>query len=124
MRSLLILDAGYVMKGCQKRGAIDFIKLVQVLQGQLGGDAFYEKWYLDSKSDKQQPNNAFHQRLRSPAPHGPNFRVELLGFKNKKCKKCKALTPVQKGVDVAIATLLQALVPKPRRPDRALYGRR
>lgn len=104
-RSLLIIDAGYLMKGCNKRGAIDYVKFVQVLEAELGG-AFYEKFYLDSARDGQAQNNPFHRMLRSPAPHGPNFRVELYGLKKKECKKCKDVTHVQKGVDVAIATLL------------------
>lgn len=104
-RLLLIIDAGYLMKGCNKRGAIDYVKFVQVLEAELGA-VFYEKWYLDSTHDGQAQNNPFHQMLRSPAPCGPNLRVELYGLKKKECKKCKTVTKVQKGVNVAVATLL------------------
>jgi len=103
-RALLILDAGYVMKICQKRGSgIDFKKLVDVLQRELRCE-FYEKWYLNSVPDIS-AENSFYRMLRSPPPNGPQFRVQLFVLKKKTCKNCELVTCVQKGVDVAIATL-------------------
>lgn len=105
-RALLILDAGYVMKCCEKqRRTIDFVKLVNVLEIELKC-TFYEKWYLSSVPHHAAEETSFHRMLKSPPPHGPQFRVQLFGLKEKTCPNCKSKSKVQKGVDVAIATLL------------------
>jgi uncharacterized LabA/DUF88 family protein len=107
-QTIWIVDGAYAMKTAP--GRFEYVKLKQQLE-QRNGSPFYESYYLNSTpnppTDQQ---DAFHTWLKSAPPAGPKFRVQLYKLKDvhNTCPKCGHAfdRPVQKGVDVGIATLL------------------
>jgi uncharacterized LabA/DUF88 family protein len=77
----------------------------------LNGGPIHESYFLNSTQDPAtDAQNAFHTWLKTAPPKGPKFRVQLYKLKNMHltCPGCSHAfdRQVQKGVDVAIATLI------------------
>eukprot|EP00128_Syssomonas_multiformis_P002992 Colp12_sorted_trinity150504_noHs@17339 len=104
--ALLVIDGAYLT---MQRKPLNYVELIRVLERKLKLK-FYERWYFASDPDGNRQGNSFFQYLRSAAPSGPQFRVEVFNLKDKTCvcKKCNTTNTlkVQKGVDVSIATLI------------------
>eukprot|EP00128_Syssomonas_multiformis_P011997 Colp12_sorted_trinity150504_noHs@22400 len=104
-RALLVVDGGYIV-ACKRK--VDYMKMVQELQRELQVE-FYERWFFNSEPDcdPQGKIQKFHHWLKTAAPNGPHFRVDLSKMKDRSftCNSCKEpqVSRVQKGVDVAIA---------------------
>jgi len=111
MKTVWIVDAAYLYSfGKSRPNGFDYLKLKNELVKANGGP-ICESYYLNSTSDPTaEAQNAFHTWLKSAAPRGPQMRVQLYRLKDMhlKCPSCN--TPfdrqVQKGVDVALATLM------------------
>ena len=117
MRGLWLIDGSYIYKAGESfqkdnpgyaRKGVDYKKLKECIRAEYNIDRL-DSWYFnatpDPANDKQ---NAFHSWLKTAEPTGPNIRVKLYDLKQKRvwCKECGAdfSIPVQKGVDVGIAT--------------------
>jgi len=115
MNTVWIIDGAYLFnfgKSCP----FDYLKLKTELT-RLNGGEIYESYYLNSAPDPSTDSqNAFHTWMKSAAPKGPKFRVELYRLKelHSTCPSCKHQfeRQVQKGVDVGIATLIVKLAAK------------
>ena len=97
------------MKSAYNHGRFDYLKLKQFLE-RLIGDEFVEAYYLNAVTDDaNKAQDSFHTWLKSAPPRGPKLRVQLYGLKHltTTCQECGHVIerPVQKGVDVGIATL-------------------
>ncbi|MDR3452698.1 MAG: NYN domain-containing protein [Rhodoferax sp.] len=111
MKTVWIVDAAYLYNfGKSRPSGFDYLKLKNELTRANGGP-IDESYYLNSTSDPTaEAQNAFHTWLKSAPPKGPQMRVQLYRLKEMhlKCPACG--TPfdrqVQKGVDVALATLM------------------
>ncbi len=109
MKTVWIVDGAYLFN-FGKSFAFDYLKLKNEMV-RLNGGPIYESYYLNST---QEPGNtgqdSFHAWLKSAAPKGPKFRVQLYRLKDlhNNCPNCKHGfdRQVQKGVDVGIATLI------------------
>jgi uncharacterized LabA/DUF88 family protein len=109
MRTVWIIDGAYLFNVGKAR-PFDYLKLKNELI-RLNGGPIYESYYLNSTRDPaSDQQNAFHTWLKSAPPRGPKVRVELFKLKDMhvECHNCGEhfAREVQKGVDVAIATLV------------------
>ena len=108
LRTIWIVDAAYVFSAAP--GRVDYVKLKAELE-KLNGGGFYESYYLNSAQEAPtEAEQSFHTWLKLAPPHGPKMRVQLYKLKHLhgKCPQCGTPfeRPVQKGVDVGIATLM------------------
>ncbi len=109
MKTVWIVDGAYLFNHGKNR-PFDYLKLKNELI-RLNGGPLHESYFLNSVplplTDAQ---NAFHTWLKSAPPKGPKFRVQLYQLKDVhlNCPACRHPfdRQVQKGVDVAIATLM------------------
>jgi uncharacterized LabA/DUF88 family protein len=109
MKTVWIIDAAYLFSYGKTR-PFDYLKLKDEIV-RLNGGPIYESYYLNSTQDPAtDAQNAFHNWIKTAPPLGPKFRVQLYKLKNTQwvCPHCKQphTRQVQKGVDVAIATLI------------------
>lgn len=112
MKTVWIIDGAYLLKGSPQEENFDYVKLRNELENK-NDSVFSECFYLNStQSPSSDAQDSFHSWLKMVAPKGPKFRVQLYKLKdlicecqNANCKR-KFTRQVQKGVDVAIATLL------------------
>ena len=109
MRSVLVVDGAYLMKGSQALGRFDYLRLKELLEGLIGTE-FLEAYYLNAvPDDRSDALIGFHTWMKSAPPRGPKFRVQVYDLKSisATCQNCghEVERPVQKGVDVGIATL-------------------
>ncbi|RZI55893.1 MAG: NYN domain-containing protein [Rubrivivax sp.] len=109
MKTVWIIDGAYLFNVGRSR-PFDYLKLKNELVQRNGGP-IYESYYLNSTRDlATDQQNAFHTWLKAAPPRGPKIRVQLYEMKNLhlQCPGCSVQfdREVQKGVDVAIATLL------------------
>jgi uncharacterized LabA/DUF88 family protein len=113
MKTIWIVDGAYLLQACKSFGKIDYLKLKEQLEAMNGGTLF-ESYFLNSTpnppTDEQ---DSFHTWLKLAAPRGPKMRVQLYKLKeiSVTCQTCgnNFIKPVQKGVDVGIATLILKL---------------
>jgi len=114
MRRLWLIDGAYMLKAQQTRGnfKLDYIKLRNHLE-QMGGE-FFQVYFLTSEIGDGSATESFFTVLKAAPPKGPKFQVKLYGTKPfvVECQNCKNKVErqVQKGVDVALVTLLLSLV--------------
>lgn len=116
MRTVWIVDGAYCMKAAP--GHYDVLRLKAALESRNGSE-FAESYYLNSTPNLQSAQqDAFHTWLKMAAPKGPKMRVQLYEVKAMHCvcPKCSEHfdRPVQKGVDVGIATLIIKLASQNR----------
>ena len=109
MKTVWIVDAAYLFN-YGKGHPFDYLKLKNEVV-RLNGGPIYESYYLNSTQDPAtDAQNAFHTWIKTAAPKGPKFRVQLYKLKNMHmtCPSCSHQfdRQVQKGVDVGIATLI------------------
>jgi uncharacterized LabA/DUF88 family protein len=109
MKTVWIIDAAYLFNHGKGR-PFDYLKLKNEIV-RLNGGPIYESYYLNSTQDPATDGqNAFHTWIKTAAPKGPKFRVQLYKLKNMHmtCPECghQFDRQVQKGVDVGIATLI------------------
>lgn len=108
MKTVWIVDGAYLIKAAP--GRFDYVKLKAELENQ-NGDPFYESFYLNSTPNPPtDAQDSFHTWMKLAPPKGPKMRVKLYKLKTLPCE-CPSChhsfeREVQKGVDVAIATLL------------------
>ncbi len=107
-KTVWIVDGGYMIKATPER--VDYCRLKHELEKRNGGELF-ESYFLDSLM--QPPSEAqehFLTRLKLAPPDGPKMRVQSYSLKgmHAHCPHCghEFERHVQKGVDVAIATLM------------------
>ena len=108
MRTIWIVDAAYLKRATP--GRLDYLKLKTELE-ERNGEPLYESYFLTSVPNPvPDEEQAFYTWLKTAPPSGPQMRVQLYPLKtmNATCPTCDCHfdRPVQKGVDVAIATLL------------------
>lgn len=110
MRTVWIIDGAYLLKGSPQN--FDYLKLKKALETE-NGSSFSECFYLNStQNPSSDAQDSFHLWLKTAPPRGPKLRVQLYKLKDINCEcpnndcKAKFTRQVQKGVDVAIATLL------------------
>lgn len=109
MKTVWIIDAAYLFS-YGKTKPFDYLKLKDEIV-RLNGEPLYESYYLNSTQEPAtDAQNAFHNWIKTAPPLGPKFRVQLYRLKNMNlvCPSCKqpVVRQMQKGVDVAIATLI------------------
>ena len=109
MKTVWIIDGAYLFNYGKGR-PFDYLKLKNEII-RLNGGPIYEAYFLNSTQDPAtDAQNAFHTWIKSAAPKGPKFRVQLYSLKDMhvSCPSCKHsfTRQVQKGVDVGIATLI------------------
>lgn len=111
MRTVWIVDGAYLFNYARSRqGGVDYLKLKHELERQNGCE-IYESYYLNSIPEPvTEAQNSFHAWIKSAPPKGPKMRVQLYKLKDMHCR-CPSCggsfdRQVQKGVDVAIATLI------------------
>ena len=108
MKTVWIVDGAYLMKGAP--GKFEYAKLKSELE-RINGTPFVESFYLNSTPNPAtDAQDAFHTWIKTAPPKGPKMRVQLFKLKDMHCE-CPSChnnfdRQVQKGVDVAIATLL------------------
>lgn len=112
MRTVWVIDGAYLFNYGRGR-PFDYLKLKHELI-RLNEGPIYESYYLSSSRDpSSDQQNPFHTWLKSAAPRGPKFRVQLYRLKDIRvhCPNCGVPfdREVQKGVDVGIATLIVKL---------------
>ncbi len=111
MKTVWIVDGAYLFNfGKSRSHGIDYLKLKNELV-RLNDGAIYESYFLNSLTGPAtDAQNAFHAWIKSAPPTGPKMRVQLYKVKDlhNKCPSCghQYDRPVQKGVDVGIATLI------------------
>jgi uncharacterized LabA/DUF88 family protein len=111
VKTVWIIDGAYLFNfGKNRPNGIDYLKLKEELVKANGGPIF-ESYYLNSTPDPAtDQQNGFHTWIKSAPPKGPKIRVQLYKLKDMRntCPSCKMQfdRPVQKGVDVGIATLI------------------
>jgi len=108
VKTVWIVDGAYLFNHGRSR-PFDYLRLKDELV-RLNGGPLHESHYVSAGADPgREADNAFHHWLKSAAPRGPQLRVHLLALKEtpQQCPACGHgyLRAVQKGVDVAIATL-------------------
>jgi uncharacterized LabA/DUF88 family protein len=109
MKTVWIVDGAYLFNYGRNR-PFDYLKLKAEIEAANGGPV-YESYYLNTAPDvTRDSQNSFHSWLKSAAPRGPKMRVQLYALKDIACN-CPACgaphtRPIQKGVDVGIATLI------------------
>jgi len=99
MRVCLIIDAGYMASIQRKIGAIDFLKLKNLIEEKYG--KVVRGYYITSLDTNNQAS--FHSWIKSA--NGPKLEVVVKDQKAKSCPSCGNLYNVEKGIDVAISTL-------------------
>ena len=109
MKTVWIIDGAYLFN-FGKSTPFDYLKLKNEMV-RLNGGPIYESYYLNSTGDPHaEAQNAFHTWIKSAPPKGPQMRVQLYKLKEQhnQCPSCGTRfdRTVQKGVDVAIATLM------------------
>jgi uncharacterized LabA/DUF88 family protein len=109
MKTVWIIDGAYLFN-TGKAWPFDYLKLKNELV-RLNGGPIYESYYLNSTRDEAtDQQNGFHTWIKSAPPRGPRIRVQLYRLKDihLQCPDCGTHfdREVQKGVDVAIATLI------------------
>jgi uncharacterized LabA/DUF88 family protein len=109
MKTVWIIDGAYLFN-YGKAHPFDYLKLKNELV-RVNGGPIYESYFLNSTPDPAtDAQNAFHTWLKSAPPRGPKIRVQLYRLKDfhVTCPSCNQQfdRQVQKGVDVAIATLV------------------
>lgn len=112
LRTVWIIDGAYLYAHGRTR-PFDYLKLKREVERASGGP-LYESYYLNSVPPHASGAQAsFHNWLKSAAPIGPKFRVQLYELKDLgcTCPECDYgfTRSVQKGVDVGIATLILKL---------------
>ena len=112
MKTVWLVDGAYLFN-YGRTHPFDYLKLKNELVKQNGGP-LYESYFLNASTDPSgEAQNGFHTWLKSAAPKGPKFRVQLYRLKDTHhtCPSCAHTfdRQVQKGVDVAIATLIVKL---------------
>ena len=118
-----IVDGAYMMRGAP--GRFDYVKLKNELE-EINGAPFAESFYLNSTSNPAtDAQDSFNTWIKMAPPKGPKMRVQLYKLKDMHCE-CPAChtrfeRPVQKGVDVAIATLLIKLAVQ-KKYDRVILS--
>lgn len=109
MNTVWIIDGAYLFNYGKTR-PFDYLKLKNEIV-RLNGGPVYESYFLNSTQDPSaDAQSPFYTWLKSAPPKGPKFRVQLYRLKDMHltCPSCQHAfdRQVQKGVDVAIATLL------------------
>lgn len=112
MKTIWIIDGAYLFN-YGKTHPFDYLKLKNEIV-RLNGGPLYESYFLNSTQDPSaDAQSAFYTWLKSAPPKGPKFRVQLYRLKDMHlvCPSCNHgfVRQVQKGVDVAIATLIVKL---------------
>jgi uncharacterized LabA/DUF88 family protein len=106
MKTVWVVDAAYLFNfGKTRANGIDYLKLKNAIVKANGGPIF-ESYYLNSTQDPAtDAQNAFHTWIKSAPPKGPIYKLKDL---HSRCPACghQFDRQVQKGVDVAIATLI------------------
>lgn len=108
MKAIWIIDAAYLFKAAPSK--FDYLKLKSELE-KKNESAFFESYYLNSTPNPPtDAQDGFHTWIKSGPPRGPKMRVQLYKLKDLHCD-CPHCgkefdRPVQKGVDVGIATLI------------------
>lgn len=107
-KCIWIIDGAYLFSATP--GKLDYLKLKKALE-HLHGDALYESYFLNSSPDPAvDTSNSFNTWLKSAPPRGPKMRVQLYPLKRLGvvCPDCgtRFERQVQKGVDVAVTTLM------------------
>ena len=107
-RTVWIVDAAYLMKGAP--GRFDYLLLRNALEDRVNRK-FAEAFYVNSTPNPPTDQmDSFHTWLKTAPPKGPKMRVKLHKLKelHVECPSChmKFDKEVQKGVDVAVATLI------------------
>lgn len=111
VKTVWIVDASYLYNfGRSRPAGFDYLKLKNEL-ARLNGGPLYESYYLNATVDPTaEAQSAFHTWIKSAAPKGPQMRVQMYRLKDlhSRCPSCGTSFDryVQKGVDVAIATLM------------------
>ena len=110
-KTIWIIDGAYMLKAAP--GKFDFLKMKHELERECGNEIF-ETYFLNSVSNSPSDSqDAFHMWLKTAPPRGPKMRVQLYSLKDMHltCPNCGQPfeRPVQKGVDVGIATLILKL---------------
>lgn len=109
MKTVWIIDGAYLFN-FGKIQAFDYLKLKHEIE-RLNGGPLHESYFLNSVPEPAtDAQNAFHSWIKSAAPVGPRFRVQLYPLKSLHsiCPNCRQSfdRQVQKGVDVGVATLI------------------
>ena len=118
-----MVDGAYLMKAAP--GRFDYAKLKTELEN-ANGAPFYESFHLNSTPNPPtDAQDAFHTWIKMAPPKGPKMRVQLYKLKDLHCE-CPTChhqfeRQVQKGVDVAIATLLIKLAVQ-KKYDRVILS--
>ena len=112
MKTVWIIDGAYLFN-FGKSSPFDYLKLKNEMV-RLNGGPLHESYFLNSSQDPSgESQNAFYTWMKSAAPKGPKFRLQLYRLKDfhSTCPKCNHpfARQVQKGVDVGIATLIMKL---------------
>lgn len=123
MKTVWIVDGAYLMKAAP--GRFDYARLRSELE-KANGESFYEAFYLNSTPNPPtDAQDGFHTWIKIAPPKGPKMRVQLYKLKDMHCEcpDCHHTfdRPVQKGVDVAIATLLIRLAVQ-KKYDRVILS--
>ena len=108
MKTIWIVDGGYISAfGRGSPWRLDMHKLKRELES-LNGSKFVSSYFFHSCDDPKR--TSFFNWLRVVEPRGPQMTTEVFGLKSARCQcpECKVefQRPVQKGVDVALATML------------------
>ncbi len=109
MKTVWIIDGAYLFNFGRSH-AFDYLKLKNEIV-RLNGGPIHESYFLNASADPLlEANGPFYTWLKSAAPKGPKFRVQLYRMKelHVDCPNCNHVfdRQVQQGVDVAIATLV------------------
>jgi len=105
------VDGGYLFDfGKTRPNGFDYLKLKNAII-KANGEPLYESYFLNSVPDQAtEGHQGFMSWLKSAPPKGPQMRVQLYKIKDLhlRCPNCAHPfdRPVQKGVDVGIATLM------------------
>ena len=125
-RILWLIDAGYMYRGqgyMSRDFSIDYVKLRNKLEAET---PIWRAYYLNSvPSNANDSQIAFYNWMRSAPPQGPKIITKLYDLRSSEisqlyCDDCRSMVEVscpkdsrhhmsrevQKGVDVAIATLM------------------
>jgi uncharacterized LabA/DUF88 family protein len=108
VKTVWIVDGAYLFNHGRTR-PFDYLKLKNELL-RLNDGPLLESHYIAAQAGTgRDADGAFLHWMKSAPPRGPQFRVRLHALKDvqQQCPACnhEFVRPVQKGVDVAIATL-------------------
>ena len=112
MKTIWIIDGAYLFN-IGKSSPFDYLKLKNEMV-RLNGGPLHESYFLNSSQDPSgESQSNFYTWMKSAAPKGPKFRVQLYRLKDfhSTCPNCNHpfARQVQKGVDVGLATLIMKL---------------